>query len=79
MQDNSKVVLGVLAGLVAGAAIGFLLAPEKGSEIREKIQDALKSVATDIQKKVSEQMDLLKDKKSGVESSLEEIHEDFVA
>jgi len=79
MNENGKVVVGVLAGLIAGAAIGFLLAPEKGSEIRERINDTLKSVADDIQKRVNEQVDILKDKKSDVSHAAHEFHEDFVA
>jgi gas vesicle protein len=79
MNDNGKIVVGVLAGLIAGAAIGFLLAPEKGSEIRDKINDGLKSVADDIQKKIYEQIDFLKDKKSEIKHVADEFHEDFVA
>jgi gas vesicle protein len=37
MMNSGKVVLGVLGGIIAGAAIGILFAPDKGSEIRSKI------------------------------------------
>lgn len=35
----------IIAGATAGAAVGVLLAPDKGSKIRNKISDQLKSSA----------------------------------
>lgn len=47
-MSAGKVLLGVLAGVAAGALIGILFAPDKGSEIRSKIvkqgEDYLDSV-----------------------------------
>ncbi len=39
MSTTSKVILGILGAAVAGAAIGLLLAPEKGSDLRQKVKD----------------------------------------
>lgn len=39
MSNQSRVILGLLGAAAAGAIIGLLLAPEKGSELRQKIAD----------------------------------------
>ncbi len=38
-MESGKVLLGVLAGVAAGALMGILLAPEKGSTTRKQIMD----------------------------------------
>ena len=38
----------MLAAAAAGAAIGILLAPEKGSELRRKIKDGIDEVMEDV-------------------------------
>jgi gas vesicle protein len=37
MSTTSKVILGVLGAAAAGLAIGLLIAPEKGSEMRKRL------------------------------------------
>jgi gas vesicle protein len=39
MSSTTKIVLGMMAAAAAGAAIGVLFAPEKGSELRKRIKD----------------------------------------
>ena len=48
MTSNTKIVLGILAAATAGAAIGILLAPEKGSELRRKIKTGIDEVMEDV-------------------------------
>lgn len=40
MNSTSKFVLSLLGAAAAGAVIALLVAPEKGSELRSKIQSA---------------------------------------
>ena len=37
MTTGTKVVLGILGAAAAGVAIGMLIAPEKGSELRKRV------------------------------------------
>ncbi len=57
MSDNGKVVAALLAGLAAGAALGILFAPEKGTETREKINDSLKDLGDAIKERSAEQLE----------------------
>jgi gas vesicle protein len=39
MKDQTRVIAALLIGAAAGAALGLLLAPEKGEKVREDIAD----------------------------------------
>jgi len=59
MNDNSKVVIALLAGLAAGAALGMLFAPEKGSETRDKLSESLKNLGDSIKETAANEIDNL--------------------
>lgn len=40
MTKNSKLLLGILGAVTAGIAIGLLIAPEKGKDMRKKIKSS---------------------------------------
>ncbi len=82
MNDNSKVLIGLLAGLAAGAALGLLFAPEKGSETRDKLSQSLKDLGDSIKDIAAEEINnlsSLKDKVVGsVKSKIKETEQEFV-
>jgi gas vesicle protein len=51
-MSSGKILLGVLAGVAAGALIGILFAPDKGSETRKKIVEKGEDYVDDIKEKV---------------------------
>ena len=70
MNDNSKVLIGFLAGLAAGAALGLLFAPEKGSETRDKLSQSLKDLGDSIRDKAADEINNLSNLKDRVVSSV---------
>jgi gas vesicle protein len=69
-MSSGKVLLGVLAGVAAGAMLGILFAPEKGSTTRRKIVSKGEEYVDDLKEKFSEFVDKVADK---FESAKEEI------
>ncbi|MET0241871.1 MAG: YtxH domain-containing protein [Flavitalea sp.] len=45
-----KILIGTLSGLAAGLAIGYLTAPDKGSETRRKISDSAEDLKNRIKR-----------------------------
>jgi len=69
-MSSGKVLLGVLAGVAAGAMLGILFAPEKGSTTRRKIVSKGEEYVEDLKEKFGEFVDKVADK---FESAKEEI------
>lgn len=67
-MNTGKVVLGVVGGVAAGALLGVLFAPDKGSKTRKKILDTGKDYVDD-----------WKDKLDGLLHSATNKYENFVA
>jgi gas vesicle protein len=81
MNDNSKVLVGLLAGLAAGAALGLLFAPESGTETRDKLSQSLKDLGDSIKDRAADEINNLsafKDKVvTSVKSKLQQTEEVF--
>lgn len=82
MKDNSKVLLALLTGLAAGAAMGILFAPEKGSETRDKLSDSLKNLGDSIKDRAANEIESLTDFKEkvveSIKSKLKTAEEEYV-
>jgi len=61
-MSTGKVVLGLLAGIAAGATLGILFAPNKGSKTRKKIARKSEDLTADMQQKFEGMANKLTDK-----------------
>jgi gas vesicle protein len=57
MDNSGKVIGALLFGAAVGAAVGVLLAPEKGSEMRKKFISGIKEIADDLADKIAKSRD----------------------
>jgi gas vesicle protein len=56
-MSSGKVILGVLAGVAIGAALGVLFAPDKGWNTRKRISKKAEDLTEDIRDKFEEFLD----------------------
>ena len=68
MRNSGKIILGLLGAAAAGVAIGMLLAPEKGSEIRRRIGEK----AGDLASRISDLVSYGKDKLDEMDTAVTE-------
>lgn len=75
-MDTGKIVLGALAGLAAGAVLGILFAPEKGSTTRKNIRRKGEDSVDYLKDKFSEFVDNVAEKFDRVKEEAENIGKD---
>lgn len=61
-MSSKNLLIGLVAGVAAGAVLGILFAPKKGSETREKIQKIGDEYASVIKEKFNQFLDSIIDK-----------------
>ena len=61
-MSSGKVLTGILAGFAAGAVLGILFAPDKGTETRRKIAEKSTDLADSVKDKYNEYADVVTDK-----------------
>jgi gas vesicle protein len=59
MNDNSKTVVALLAGLATGAALGILFAPDKGEETVDKLSRSLADLKDRVLDRAKEELERL--------------------
>ena len=72
-MSAGKVLLGVLAGVAAGALVGILFAPAKGSRTRRRILKKGESYADGLKEKFNGLMDEMSDKYEQVKDEVSQL------
>jgi gas vesicle protein len=72
-MKTTKLILGFAAAAVAGAAIGMLLAPEKGSDLQKKIKDGAQDWLAEITKLVNTGKSIASDLGSKAERTMSDL------
>jgi gas vesicle protein len=72
-MSTGKVLLGLLAGVAAGALLGVLFAPDKGSVTRKKIAKKSEDYAEGLTEKFNEFIDTVTEKFDGVKEEVEKV------
>ena len=63
MSDSGKVLSALLLGAAAGAVVGLLMAPDKGSNTRKKIREGTSDLIDQLTDKINEGKEALSDLK----------------
>lgn len=73
MNNNGKIILALLTGVAAGAALGILAAPAKGAETRKQLSDSARRMADTLKEKVQTGLGALAALKGGTADSAGEM------
>lgn len=77
MNTSGKILAAVAAGIAAGAVLGILFAPDKGTETRRKINEQGKKIADGIKTKFNKGKEKFNDLKEDIEQKVKEKMEEF--
>ncbi|MBK7434339.1 MAG: YtxH domain-containing protein [Chitinophagaceae bacterium] len=77
MNNTGKILTAVAAGAVAGAVLGVLFAPDKGSETRRKINEKGKKLTDGVKEKFTQGKEKLNGLKEDITRKVNEKMEEF--
>lgn len=77
MNNSGKILAAAAAGIAAGAVLGILFAPDKGTETRKKITDQGKKIADGVKDKLNKSKEKLNGLKEDIAQTVKEKVEDF--
>jgi gas vesicle protein len=77
MKTTTKIILGVTVAAAAGAAIGMLLAPEKGKDLQKKIADSVNDWLAEFSSLIAMGKKVAEDVKSESQNMAEEFESGF--
>jgi len=72
-MKTTKIILGFAAAAVTGAAIGMLLAPEKGSDLQKKLKDGAQDWLDEIAKLIKTGKSMASDVNSVAEKTISDL------
>ncbi|NJK94858.1 MAG: YtxH domain-containing protein [Bacteroidetes bacterium] len=71
-MSTGKMLLGIMAGAAAGAVLGILFAPDKGTETRRKIMERGNDYVSDLKEKFNDFIDNLTERYESVKDDASE-------
>jgi|KBSMisStaDraftv2_1062788.scaffolds.fasta_scaffold37914_7 gas vesicle protein len=77
MSNSGKILTAVVVGVAVGTALGILLAPDKGSETRRKINEQGKKLAEELKEKLKKGKEELAGLKDEIQSSVKDKVQEF--
>jgi gas vesicle protein len=77
MKNSAKILTALAAGAAAGATLGILFAPDKGSETRKKISDQGKKVTGGLRKTLRHGKEKFNSMKEDIKQEIKERTEEF--
>jgi gas vesicle protein len=73
MNATTKMIVGITVAAAAGAAIGMLLSPEKGTDLQKKIKEGAKDWLNDFSELLDTGKELVSDFKSNILNKIEDM------